>query len=263
MRGYDSAEAWNENADAWTMLSRAGYDTYRDHLNTPAFFELLPDVHGRVGLDIGCGEGYNTRLLARRGARMTGIDLSERFVDHARRSEAAEPLGIAYRVADARRLPFEPETFDFAAAFMSLMDIPTPEAALAEAHRVIRPGGFLQFSISHPCFDTPHRVNLQDEAGRTYAFEVGDYFRNEDGRICEWTFSAAPEEVRRRTPKFRVPRFTRTLSQWLNALLDAGFAIERLAEPRPCDEIVERHPNLQDAQVVAYFLLVRARKAAG
>ena len=134
---------------------------------------------------------------------------------------------------------------------------------MAEVHRVIRPGGFLQFSISHPCFDTPHRVNLQDEAGRTYAFEVGDYFRNEDGRICEWTFSAAPEEVRRRTPKFRVPRFTRTLSQWLNALLDAGFAIERLAEPRPCDEIVERHPNLQDAQVVAYFLLVRARKAAG
>ena len=55
---------WNGNADAWTRLARAGYDTYRDHFNTPAFLDLLPDVAGREGLDIGCGEGHNTRLLA-------------------------------------------------------------------------------------------------------------------------------------------------------------------------------------------------------
>jgi len=37
---------WNENADNWTALARAGFDVYRDLLNTPAFFELLPDVNG-------------------------------------------------------------------------------------------------------------------------------------------------------------------------------------------------------------------------
>ncbi len=52
-------------------VARAGYDVFRDHLNTPAFFALLPDVAGLSGLDIGCGEGHNTRLLARRGARVT------------------------------------------------------------------------------------------------------------------------------------------------------------------------------------------------
>ena len=61
---------WNRNADAWTALARAGYDVYRDHLNTPAFLAMLPEVAGLSGLDIGCGEGHNTRLLARRGARM-------------------------------------------------------------------------------------------------------------------------------------------------------------------------------------------------
>lgn len=60
---------WNENAETWTRLARAGYDVYRDHFNSPAFLELLPDVRGLAGLDIGCGEGHNTRLLARRGAR--------------------------------------------------------------------------------------------------------------------------------------------------------------------------------------------------
>ena len=49
---------WDQNADAWTVLSRAGYDLYRDLFNTPAFMEMLPDVRGRRGLDIGCGEGW-------------------------------------------------------------------------------------------------------------------------------------------------------------------------------------------------------------
>jgi trans-aconitate methyltransferase len=57
---------WNENAEVWTQLVRAGYDLYRDGLNTPAFFEMLPDVDGLSGLDVGCGEGHNTRLLAQR-----------------------------------------------------------------------------------------------------------------------------------------------------------------------------------------------------
>src|SRR6476661_5018446 len=124
MTHLEAGRYWNANADAWTKLARAGYDIYRDHLNTPAFFEMLPDVHGLTGLDIGCGEGHNTRLLARRGARVTAIDIAENFIAHARRTEAGEPLGIDYRIASAVELPFEDASFDFATGFMSLMDVP-------------------------------------------------------------------------------------------------------------------------------------------
>jgi len=133
---------------------------------------------------------------------------------------------------------------------------------LAEAYRVLKPGGFLQFSITHPCYDTPHRVNLRDPQGLTYAIEVGDYFHNQQGDVDEWSFSAAPPEVKENLKPFRIPRFTRTLSQWLNLLLEAGFVLERIQEPCPNDETVRRHPNIQDAQVIAYFLHVRARKPA-
>ena len=54
---------WDENAEAWAELARAGYDHFRDGLNTPAFLAMLPEVDGLAGLDIGCGEGHNTRLL--------------------------------------------------------------------------------------------------------------------------------------------------------------------------------------------------------
>jgi ubiquinone/menaquinone biosynthesis C-methylase UbiE len=251
---------WNANADAWTRLARAGYDVYRNHLNTPAFFDMLPDVGGLVGLDLGCGEGYNTRLLVRRGARMTAIDIAERFVAHAQEEERREPLGIDYRVASAVELPFPDQSFDFATAFMSLMDIPEIDRAMEEAFRVLKPGGFLQFSISHPCFDPAHRRNIRDASGMTTAVEVGDYFRNLNGRIEEWLFKSAPAEAKQGMRKFAIPRFTLTLSDWLNLLIETGFYLQRLHEPRASDEAVRACPGLQDAQVVAYFLHLRAGK---
>ena len=256
----EAGRYWNGNAVAWTKLARAGYDVYRDYFNTPAFFEMLPDVEGLSGLDLGCGEGHNTRLLAKRRACVTAVDISETFIEYAGQSEAREPLGIAYRVASAVELPFADSTFDFATAFMSFMDIPETSRVLAEAYRVLKPGGFLQFSITHPCFDTPHRRNLRNENGVTYALEVGDYFRDLNGEISEWLFGAAPAEAKRGLSRFRTPRFTHTVSQWLNMLIKTGFALERIEEPRPSDETVRVCPDLQDAQVVAYFLHIRGRK---
>jgi len=252
---------WNESAYAWTTLARRGYDIYRDYLNTPAFFAMLPDVENLRGLDIGCGEGHNTRLLARRHARVSAIDISDVFIGYAKESEAQEPLGIDYRVASAVDLPFDDNAFDFAIGCMSFMDIPETERVFAEAYRVIKPGGFLQFSITHPCFDTPHRRNLRDENHITYAIEVGEYFRDRNGEIDEWLFKAAPGDEKLNLRKFRIPRFTRTLSFWLNTIIEAGFQLERVNEPRPSDETVAVQPGLQDAQVVAYFIHFLVRKA--
>ena len=260
MNHEEAGRYWNENAKAWTALARAGYDIYRDYLNTPAFFEMLPDATGLHGIDIGCGEGYNTRLLAKRCARVTAVDIARDFVAYAIEAEEAVPLGIDYRVASAVDLPFADETFDFATAFMVLMDVPETERALGEAFRILKPGGFLQFSITHPCFDTPHRRNLRNSEGQTYAIEVGDYFRALNGEIAEWLFSAAPAQIKEGLTKFKTPRFNRTLDQWLNLLIESGFCIERVGEPRPSDETVRVCPKLQDAQVVAYFLHIRARK---
>jgi ubiquinone/menaquinone biosynthesis C-methylase UbiE len=256
----EAGQYWNDSAEVWTTLSRLGFDVYRDYLNTPAFLAMLPNVDGLSGLDIGCGEGYNTRLLVKRGARMTAIDISEVFIGYARQAEADDPVGIDYRVASAVELPFAGATFDFATGFMSLMDVPETDRALGEAYRVLRPGGLLQFSIMHPCFDTPHRRNLRDSTHRTYAIEVGDYFLGREGEIDEWLFKAAPPQVKHGLRKFRLPHFSRTLSQWLNLLIETGFLLERVEEPWPSDEVVAAHPDLQDAQVVSYFLHLRVRK---
>src|SRR5579864_8319528 len=108
---------WEENAFAWTLLSRQGWDVYRDAVNTPAFLDLLPDVAGKKGLDVGCGEGHNTRLFAKRGAQMFAVDLAPTFVRLAVEMEPTQD-GIRYAVASALELPFGPSQFDFATAVM-------------------------------------------------------------------------------------------------------------------------------------------------
>jgi len=256
---------WEANAEDWTRFSRAGCDVYRDALNTPAFLAMLPHVRGLAGLDIGCGEGTNTRQLAQRGARMYAIDIAPTFIRHAQATEEADPLGITYLVADGVALPFAENSFDFATAFMSLMDMPDHTRALQEAHRVLRPGGFLQFSILHPCFVPPYRKVLREADGTVRAIEIGRYFESDHSEVETWWFSTLPAAERQRVAPFRVPRFHRTLSAWVQNICKAGFIIEELGEPCATAEQAAAEPVIADTRAAPLFLHIRTRKpgAAG
>ncbi|NEW93622.1 class I SAM-dependent methyltransferase [Rhodopseudomonas sp. BR0M22] len=250
---------WESNAETWTMLSRAGHDRYRDALNTPAFLAMLPPVAGLKGLDLGCGEGTNTRAVARLGASMTGLDIAPTFLRHARDSERCDPLGIDYVLGDGLTLPFANGSFDFVTAFMSMMDMVDQAAVLREVARILKPGGFLQFSILHPCFVPPTRRNIRDAQGAPVAVEVADYFDESDGRVERWLFSSvSPEQQAALTP-FAVPRFHRTLSTWVAMIVGAGLVIEAFGEPMASEEVAAAEPIVADTRVAPIFLHVRAR----
>jgi ubiquinone/menaquinone biosynthesis C-methylase UbiE len=250
---------WEKNARAWTLLSRAGYDVCRDYQTSPAFFELLPDVTGLTGLDVGCGEGHNTRLLARRGCRVIALDIAPTFVQAAR--EHAESGDIRYLLASGLHLPFGEESFDFVTAFMSLMDVAGPELVLPEAARVLKPGGFLQFSILHPCFSPMHRRLVRDDSGRPVAIEIARYFDRVDGEIEQpWLFGAAPPEAKAGLDPFLIPRFHRTLADWVNTIVASRLQIEACVEPTADAETAARVRGLDDTRIVPNFIVFRCRR---
>jgi SAM-dependent methyltransferase len=247
---------WNANAAAWTELSRAGFDVYRDLVNTPAFFALLPPVDGLLCLDLGCGEGHNTRLLAGRGARIVALDIAESFIAAA---AEANRQGIRYVLGDGALLPFRATSFDAVTAFMSLMDVADPEGTLREVARVLRPGGFVQFSVVHPLMSAPFTRWVNDDQGVRRGRAVGGYFYQ--GPITEtWIFNAAPAELRERHEPFTITYARRTLTGWLSAVLTAGLVIEALAEPCADEETAAAHPRVADTRIAPFFLVVRARK---
>jgi SAM-dependent methyltransferase len=143
---------------------------------------------------------------------------------------------------------------------MSMMDMADLDVALAEVHRVLRSGGFLQFSIEHRAPRHRGANGSRNEHGRRVV-RVGGYFDREP-RLDAWIFGAAPEKLRRNRRPFRIPRFPRTLSTWLNAIASAGLIIEAAEEPYADNAAIARHPQLEGTRTAPLFLHLRCRKAS-
>ncbi len=200
-------EHWDAQAEAWARLVRTpGRDHCYANVNLPAFLGLLPPP-GRATLDLGCGEGRLGAELALAGHRVVGVDSSPRMVELARgRHEAL--------VADAADLPFADGAFDLVVAFMSLMDLDDLDGAVAEAARVLEPGGRLVASIEHPL----------NKAGR---FES----RDPDARFVIEDSYFERRLVVEETRDFAFAKHKHPLEDYSRALERAGLLIEALREP--------------------------------
>ena len=110
--------------------------------HTDVIRALMP-LKGRRVLDVGCGDGTLTRFLAREGAIATGIDISTETLKRAR---AAEPVpGADYQEGRGEKLPFDDGSVDGVLYMNALHHVPVPvqKTAIAEAARVLKPGGML------------------------------------------------------------------------------------------------------------------------
>jgi ubiquinone/menaquinone biosynthesis C-methylase UbiE len=253
------AKYWDENSKLWAEHVQKGWDGYREFFNNPAFFEFLGDLRGTTVLDAGCGEGYNTRILSRRGANMFGVDISNGLIELARKEEEREPRGIQYEVASFAELSiFKSSIFDTVVSFMALMDGPHYSRAIKEIYRVLRPGGNLIFSITHPCFITKGIGWIPDGDGKRVKLTVSDYFA-EMPWLEQWCFSQ--KSIPQDTAPFKVPRFPRTFSEYINTLISAGFLIAKIDEPRPSRQMCKKHNWLQRwRDHAALFLYIQATK---
>ena len=130
-----------------------------------------PLVAGQDVLDVACGEGYGSALLAARARSVIGADIAPGAVEHARSRYAAIP-NLEFRQADCAALPFAAASFDAVVSFETIEHILTQAPFLDEIRRVLRPDGFLILSC-------PNKTEYSDRRGVTNEFHVRELYRAE------------------------------------------------------------------------------------
>jgi ubiquinone/menaquinone biosynthesis C-methylase UbiE len=248
-------EQWESNAEAFSSLIDGKGTPHHKKILNPCVERLLGDVKGKQLLDAGCGEGYLARHYAKKGAIVTGIDLSQRLIETS--EQLSENSTVDYRVDNVCYIESIPDDeFDIILSNLVLLNIPCLDDAINEFHRVLKVGGILVFSIVHPAFnfygpgswkmgkkdpDTNRREGL--------FFKVDRYFEEEEYQRYWKT---------REGEKFPEPIsfFHRTLSTYLNSLSKAGFNLLEFEEPQPIDddEFFDRERR------IPFFAVFKAQK---
>jgi len=214
----------------------------------PALQALLPDLHGRTVLDLGCGFGWFCRWAHQHGAaHVRGLDVSERMLARAR--AATQDATIVYDRADLEELALPPSAFDLVFSSLTLHYIVNLNRLLAQVHDALRPGRRLVFSVEHPIFTAPAKQGWRTDAEGHKTWPIDSYL-DEGPRSTDWLAKGVIKQHR-------------TIGTYINTLLRAGFALCHLEEWGPTEQQIASRPPLADERQRPPFLLVAASTSAG
>ena len=227
-RPVDEAESRRANGPDWDRYADEYQATHGAFLGDTGFvwgpeghtedeLRVLGDVAGRNVLELGSGAGQCSRWVRVHGGRSYGLDLSHRQLQHSRRIDEHTGIVVPSVLGTATELPFADDVFDIAfCSFGALQFVADIDVAVAEAVRVLRPGGRFAFSITHPTRwmfpDDPSEAGLT--ASQSY-----------------WDRTPYVEEDAE-TGRVSYVEHHRTLGDWVSLLADAGLVIRALHEPQ-------------------------------
>lgn len=150
----------------------------------PALRAMLPDVHGRRIVDLGCGFGWFCRWVREAGAAdVVGVDVSEKMLARAR-SALVDPA-ITYAGADLETIELPVNRFDLAYSSLALHYIEDQARLMREVHESLVPGGHFVFSIEHPVFMAPRNAGWSTDTEGRPRWPVDSYL-DEGPRTTEW-----------------------------------------------------------------------------
>ena len=213
----------------------------------PALFSLLPDLTHKKVIDLGCGFGEHSIQYKHNGAdRVVGVDISEKMLQGARR-ENSNP-NINYLNMPMENISEIGEKFDVAISSLAIHYVEDFDKLVRDVYEMLNEKGVFIFSQENPintCFSSGERWTVDEHGNKVYA-NVSNYGL-EGERESTWFVDG-------------VKKYHRTFSTIINTLVEAGFTIERMIEPTPTKELLEKYPKYKDLFHKPDFLLVKVTK---
>src|SRR5438270_11957551 len=120
----------------------------------PAWLAMLPDLHARTVLDLGCGFGWFCRWAREQGAAyVVGVDVSEKMLARARADTQDD--SISYTLADMERIELPPQSFGLVYSSLALHYVEKLDRLMAEMQRALIAGGSRVVSVGQPAYNAP------------------------------------------------------------------------------------------------------------
>ena len=241
---------WNKVAADWRIQVGKEGDLNRQLNSDPVLWRFAGDVRGRLVLDAGCGTGYLTRKLWEQGAKVRGVDFSERMIAIAR----ADHPGIDFQVDSCSELRTVADaSIERIVSNYVLMDTPDLRGTMQAFHRVLKPGGIAVLIFSHPCFPQGRAQNEMGGDGVTY-YWTASYFETRECIDPPWGHFTSP-----------FIWYHRPLSDYWKAFRAAGFVVEDFEEPRVTEDryhLADTPRRLSNSRTRPYSVAFQLRKLA-
>lgn len=222
-----SRENWDRWAPDWVELGERAWRQEPDWgiwAIPESELSLLPDdMTGIDAIELGCGTAYISGWMARRGARVVGVDNSEKQLETARRLAAEHEADIEFIHCNAEDVPYPDASFDFAISEYGAAIWADPYKWIPEAARLLRPGGELVFLGNHPLVALTQPRDTDVPATRELLYPYFGMHR------IDW------DEGDEAGADFHL-----TISSWIRLFGDTGFEIvayHELQNPDPGDEV--------------------------
>ncbi len=239
---------WNRVARDWDIQVGDEGDSNRILNSDPVLWKFAGNVEGLAVLDAGCGTGYLSRKLHKKGAKVIGVDFSSKMIEVARSKAQA----IDFRVDSCSDLRTVPDaSVDLVIANYVLMDTPDLEGAMKSFNRVLKTGGFVIAVFSHPCFPQGQARASVNEGSMQYNWSF-PYFDQKQCIDPPWGHF-----------KSEFIWFHRPLSDYFKAFKAAGFSLVDFEEPRVTEarqHLAESASKLKNSKLRPYSVAFKLQK---
>ena len=253
----EAIQCWDDGAEEFAGRFKRNEEFFHKHIINPTLLNLLGDVRGKAVLDVACGEGHFSRMLAEQAKndiQITGIDASKKLIEIAQKKNEPFSHCIRFVVGDASRLDGLPtNSFDIAICNMAIMFIKRYEETIQEVARVLKPQGHFVFSLLHPCFLTPGsgwilEDSPEEKKGKRIGWKTDNYYLR---LVYHGVLTVCDTK--------ETYYFCRTMEDYFQALRKGGFVVEDLREPLPPKALMERHPNFRGEEKRSLILIMKCK----